>query len=188
MDKASVLAAVQARVRGALGATLGLQECLAVSLAAACQRDSDAVLGFLLNLAEQRALGGNEKALALGDAEFAALFGPSAAGAQSRSLDTVSRDPCFQEHARIIASALRCSLDEPAARAAWQRGASRAACYLALHTDYAEERIASVLGGLVGADSRRLDDARSVLEEEGTNELLLTQCILALADCVAGSR
>ena len=81
-------------------------------------------------------------------------------------------------------SSLRCSLEEVKAREAWARPVTKVACYLALHAEDAEARIATCLGGIVRADSRRIDEVKSGVEDVGGNAMLLTQSVLAMASSV----
>ena len=83
-----------------------------------------------------------------------------------------------------IENALRCSLVEMSAQRAWKRPISKISCFVALHTESAEELIGCVLGGLVKADVRRLDDVRSEVEDATTDCMLLTRSVLALASSV----
>ena len=54
-------------------------------------------------------------------------------------------------------------------------------CLVALYTDSTEEIISAVLGGLVKADARRLDDVRSDVEDSDTEHVGLCQMIMSLS-------
>jgi len=183
-DKEKVVLACTARVQAVLGSTLSAQECLATSLAASCPRDRDAVLGFLLSTAANRLVDGHLDALALNDDEWEVLLGSKSVCLATATLSDVCDDASFNERRDAITAALRYSLAEPVAREQWRKPAARAACYLALHSDNAERRISSTLGGLVKSDSRRLEDVRSAVEDEGADEMLLARAALALSASV----
>jgi hypothetical protein len=185
-ERETAVAAVQSRTREVLGGTLSAQEGLAVSIAASCPRDRDAVLGFLLNTSAFRRVERHLDSVALTEVEWELLFGSKSVYAATAPLADVCKDASFREQERQIESSLRCSLVEAASKERWKSAASRVACYVALHSESAEERIAATLGGLVKSDSRRLDDSRSLLEEEGADEMLLCKAVLALAQCVCG--
>ena len=183
-EKERVVQAVQARVQAVLGSTLSAQDSLATSLTASCPRDRDAVLGFLLSAASNRLVDGHLNALALKDDEWEVLFGSKSVHLATATLTDVCEDASFKERRDEITEALRYSLTEPVAQSQWKKPAVRAACYLALHGDNAEERISSTLGGLVKSDSRRLEDVRSVVEDDGADEMLLARAALALSASV----
>lgn len=184
--RASVVAEVQHRTHEALGATLSMQECLAVAIAASCPRDRDAVLGFLLDTAASRNVARHLDFVALKETEWETLFGITGIYAATASLTDVCRDVSFLAQEQYLASSLRCSLAEVTCKERWKSAASRVACYVALHAERPEERISATLGGLVKSDFRRLDDVRSLLEHDGTDEMLLSKATLALAACVSG--
>lgn len=184
----SAIQEVRSRVRDALGTRLGSQECLAVALAASCARDRDAVLGFLLSTAAHRSVTRHLDSVALSKAEWQTFFGSKNMLPSTAALADVCKDPSFPEQERQLASALRCSLVEAVSREKWKTTASRVACYVALHSENAEEHISACLDGLVKSDSRRLDEVRSLLEDEGADEMLLSKAVLALSECVCGKQ
>ena len=184
----SAAAAVQHRVHAVLGSTVSAQECLAISIAASCLRDRDAVLGFLLSTAAFRSVESHLDSVALKDAEWNAFFGLESVRTATATLAELCKDVSFLKQERQVASSLRCSLVEAASKERWKSAASRVACYVALHSESAEERISATLGCLVRSDCRRLDDARSLLEDEGADEMLLSQAVVGLAECVCGNK
>ena len=183
-ERIEVLGAVQSRVHAVLGPALSAQECVAVATAASCRRDRDSILGFVLSTAHNKLVAKHVDALALCDEEWAALFNAKSAHPTTSELLNAMGDATLDQTREGLESALRHSLAEPVAREKWKRPFTVAACYLALHCENAEGRISAALGGFVKSDSRRLEDARSRVEDDGADELLLSKVVLALSASV----
>lgn len=172
------------RVETNLSTTLGDTDCVSVCIAATFPRDRDEILGFLLNPTLCKTASRCADKLALTEAEWVSLFGKGSAPLKESTLLCVTSEPDFSEHTSSISDALRCSLTESVSKAAWKRASCRLSCYVALYTDNSDEWIAHVLGGLVKADTRRLDDVRCNLEDDDTDHMLLSRSVMALASCV----
>lgn len=160
-------------------------DAVAVALSAAMDRDDEDVFGVLLNAQHSKKASTLKTKLAITDDEFCLLFGHTSVILRSEKLISTSEDPVFKQHESSILEALRCSLEEHDSKKAWNRAGTRLACYYALHTDNTDERIAMCLGGFVRADSRRIDDVRSCVEDDGADTLLLCRTLISLAEAVA---
>lgn len=180
-ERAAVVAELRARVTKKLSSAVEDRDCVALCIAACLPRDREELFGVLLNNNLCKTATGCADELAVTDAEWKALFGRESRTATEAHAAAVLREKGFGSHAVAISSALRCSLTEPEYAASWQRATSKVSCYVALYTDSSEEFIAHVLGGLVRADTRRLDEVRCTAEDEETDQLLLCKGVLALA-------
>lgn len=183
-DRRSVAEAVSRRVRAAVGSNVSIADALAVALACTARRDRDDVLGMLLSPHQARGSLRAADELAITEREWGVLFASERENLRDGPVSGICADAAFADFDASMTSALRCSLAERATSAAWKRPVCKAACLLALHSDDAEERIGTCLGGLVRADSRRLDDIRSITEDEGADLMLLTKTVLSLANAV----
>lgn len=183
-QRAAVVSAMRDRVEKHLTSTLSDANCVAVCIAAGFPRDRDDVFGVILNNNLYKAVASCADSLAVLPEEWATLFGKESTFTKEAPLSKIVTDYKFKTLIGSISDALRCSLTEAGAKAAWKRDPSRLSCYLALHTDCTEELISHVLGGLVRADTRRLDDVRSTVEDEATDCMLLSMSVIALANCV----
>tara|TARA_B100001173_G_scaffold109609_1_gene94889 strand:+ start:1195 stop:1770 length:576 start_codon:yes stop_codon:yes gene_type:complete len=183
-DRATAIAAVRQRVEEALVCTMAHdhETAMAAALAAMCARDSQPVFDVLFNIPRAKLAQQHRERIAITDSEFEALFGVDAVLGVSAAATTQINNPAFAAHAQSLVHALRCTLAEQRAKAAWARPATQLGCYLALHMDDAEERLSTCLGGVVRGDVRRLDDIRSLVEDNGADHMLLTQTVLALAN------
>lgn len=181
----AVVAELRNRVEKNLSTTLVDTDCVSVCIAAAFPRDRDEILGFLLNSALSKRASNSADALALQEGEWAALFGKGSVLLRESTLLSMTNEPEFKEHAASLSDALRCSLTESVSKAAWQKASCKLSCYVSLYTDSSEEWVSHVIGGLVKADTRRLDDVRCGIEDSETDHMLLSRAVNALASCVA---
>lgn len=182
-----IVRALYERVCECAGSSLVESEALAVSVALTAVRDREELVGMLLNsVLAKRVLENADKA-AVKDAEWEAVFGKGMFVHRDGGVSDVALSEDFKKTSSLLQSALRCSLVEKQVKEAWDRPVSRAGCYVALHSQNAEDRVAMCLGGMVRADSRRLDDVRSTIEDEGADHLLLCKVAIALGSAVAVS-
>lgn len=182
--RAAIVSAMRVRVTKHLTSTLSDADCVAVCIASRFIRDRDEVFSVLLNNNLCKLVSPCADNLAILPQEWAILFGQNSSFTTETPLSKVIANESFKTAIESMSNALRCSLTEAGAKAAWERAPSRLGCYLALYTDHTEEFVAKVLGGLVRADTRRLDDVRSTLEDEATDWMLLSMSVIALANCV----
>ena len=181
-DRITVVSAVRQRVEEALVCTMVHDQdtAIAAALAAMCVHDSQSIFEVLFSISRARLAQQNRANIAMTDAEFETLFGVAAVLGTSASATAQINQPAFVAHSQSLVRALRCTLAEKRAMSAWARPATQLSCYLALHTDDAEERLSACLGGVVRQDVRRLDDIRSLVEDNGADHMLLTHTVLAL--------
>lgn len=182
VKRKEIIDAIRNRVCSAMGLTLTTKEALAVSLAATATRDREVVFGMLLNTTQTKIATRSSDSIAPTDAEWASLFETTPNIACDGTLARFSTDNTFSKYHQQLESALRCSLVEEKSKMAWSKPLTKAACYLALHSEDTETRIKACLGVLVRADSRRLDDVRSGIEDGEVDHMLLSKVVLSTSD------
>jgi len=183
-SRINVVSQIKWRVTGCVSSSINDLDCIALALAASFPHDQDEIFGVLLSNSVCNTALENANRLAITQAEWDVLFGKEGSFVSEEHAKLVVLDKDFEPYSVSIEAALRCSLTEQVAKKQWQRYTSRLSCYAALHTDVAEEWIGSVLGGIVKADTRRLDDVRSSIEDTDTDCMLLSRAVIALAQCV----
>lgn len=183
-DRLLVVSQLRSRVLKNLSNTIEDRDCVALCLAASLPRDREELFGVLLNNNLCRVAVQCADALSIKEEEWKMLFGRESELTTESHAHAMLGEAGFSEHANAISAALRCSLTEPMSSTAWKRPTSKVSCYVALYTDSSEDFISHVLGGLVRADTRRLDDVRSGVEDGDTDHMLLCKGVLALAASV----
>ena len=179
-----LLEKIQNRVSDEIDSRVSVQESLAISIAASLPRDRDDILGMLLNKAQYEAAVTNSEKLALIDSEWQVLFGKHNSLTRDSEFKALSTEPLFHDSKNSLENALRCTLMEKNAQIAWSSVTTNVCCYVALHAENTEALISTCLGGIVRADSRRLDEVRSEIEDSESDHMLLTKLIIALSKSV----
>lgn len=177
------MAAIRGRAQQYVGSWVKDSECVQIALASAT-REPGEMLEFLFSKATARLAAAHTKHLAITAGEWGALFGAHARPTRTGTMDALITDVDFQSSVTQMQNALRCTVGERSIGESWGRNWTRAACIFAMHTEGHEDLLASSLGSVVKADSRRLDDYRSELEEEGMDTMFVGQVLVALADTV----
>lgn len=179
--RVQVLGRARERACAALETTLTTSESLVVALSASAPRDCEVANGLLLNRTHAALATRRQASLALSADEWAVLLGHDSECPNDGALLRIAADGDLRACTDALESALRCSLSETQARRAWQRPLVRVACYLALHADDTEGKVAACLGGFVRGDSRRLDEVRSEVEDGEADHMLLCRAVLSLS-------
>lgn len=182
--RTDVIEAIRNRVCAAMGFTLTSHEAVAVSLAATAPRDREAVFGMLLNNMQAKIAARSPDSVAPTDTEWEFIFGKADMTVRDGGLGNFTNETTFSEYHKQLEAALRCSLVEEQSKVAWAKPLTKAACYLALHSEDTESRVAACLGGIVRADSRRLDDVRSTVEDGEVDHMLLAKVVLSIATSI----
>ena len=188
-----VLQAVRARVRQHV--SVALYDADALSIALSCgMTEATALLEYGYDRSVRADAIANAKHLALTDDEYVILFGtPDAAAPKTRlggeqKFEAYESVPEAKTMRNKLEHALSTTLAEPAQRSAWQRSACiRTASAVALgRASDVTACVSATVGGLVRADTRRLDDLRSSLQDDhGIDVLVMAQAIGALASVFA---
>ena len=128
-------------------------------------------------------------ALSMRMGEFTMLFGAHTMGRQlvaSRHLVEVCERPEAKTALGAIERALTTTLAESAQQQLWSKSLpTRVASYVALcRPSDGMECLSSVLGGIVHADSRQLDDLKTTIEDAGLDIMFVTELVRALVSCL----
>lgn len=173
------------RERVAQGVNQRLDDKTSLQLAiASAMRSPDEVIGFMFsqNVARQALQKTNQ--LALTRDEWAALFGGEATPLRDGGLGALVQSREFQPGVKRIAQALRCTVNEIAQAQVWMRPWGQTLCYVAIHLNEPEVTLESVLGTVVKADSRRMEELHSQIDDDGCETMLMASAIMALSECV----
>jgi len=160
-------------------AWLGPRETTAACVAAALADGvRDDALGALFSGRVSRSIGAAASSVRVTSDELVALF--ASAPRTSADVEAALHHPYMKSLTGRLGKALRCTLEEPGPAAKWGRPAVRVQMALACHIDDAEHLAASVLGGFVSADARRLEELVADTQESA-DPLAIADAVLALA-------
>jgi len=177
------VADIRQRVAENVASWLSDTECVELALAASTREPAE-LLGFLFKPQLARAAAPKLKLLAITLDEWAALFGSTARPTKTTLLERVLQEDKFVSSVKTLQNALRCTIGEEAQGSTWSRAWTKASCYVGMHSETHEECIAVCLGNVVRADSRRLEELRVIIDDDGLETMLLGQMLSALADSV----
>lgn len=177
------VAAIRARSTAVVGSWLKDSDCLQLALAATMRSAPD-IMEFMFNRVVAKTALASAKAIAVTDEEWAALFGSIARPTRGLLMEKTTEEGTFVEYIARLQNALRCTIGERAQSAVWSRSWSKAACLLAMHVELHEEYLSICLGNVVRGDSRRLEDLRAELDDDGTEVMLVSQVIQSLSESV----
>ena len=130
--------------------------------------------------------------LAMTAHEFAALFGARGDGqasafcaCASKKLAALDASPTGVAMRERLEQTLVCTLVEAAPASIWRKYPGvRLAAAVALHReDDATDALSAVLGGLVAADTRRVEDLKTSLEDAGVDLIFVSEVVSALGEC-----
>lgn len=158
-----------------LGARETTAACIAAGLAEGVRDD---ILGALFSDRVSKSVRAAASSVRVTSDELLALF--ASTPRTSADLEAALALPYAKRLTDRLQKALRCTLDEPGPAAKWARPAVRAQMALACHADDYEALVASVLGGFVSADARRLEELVADTQD-AADPLAVADCVLALA-------
>ena len=166
---------------------------LSVALAAGCV-EADELLEFLLEGQVRSAALAQRARLRLVDAQFQAIFAsaPIVLCRREAPLQRVAALFARPEAAallRAVEQALVVTLLEAEPKARWERApAVRLAAVLGVvrADDPTHACLEAVLGGLVAADKRKVEDLKAEIEDDGLDILLVAEAVRVLVACVLG--
>ena len=191
---ADVLLQLRQRTQACISPKLVDADMLAIALCASSV-DAEALLEFCCERDVRSEALSHMKELALSDSDFCDLFAcTDPAAASSAPLVPLDRKRVVahertEEHAaarRSLEGTLQMTLKETAQQGAWQKGSvMRIAAHVALHrSSDASACLSAVVGGMVAADARRVENLKAVEEEKGIDVLSFSSAIMALAGSV----
>lgn len=183
----TALSAIRGRVHKTIGSWVKDADAVQIAMATATLMPSD-LLDFLFERNVARTAAKHASALRMTIGEWSTLFGSQAHALKTSDVNAVVGTEEFSKEVAPLQTALKLTIGETSMNTAWVRPWTRAAALLAMHMDEShEEFLASNLGGVVRADSRRLDDVRFKLSETGAEVMLLAQVVTSLANAVVTS-
>lgn len=177
------LLAVRQRAAAALGTWMKDEELLQAALACTLRRPAD-VLDFMFNAAVARVAKQKQKTLSVSLEEWGMLFGSGSRPIRIDHVEKMQQDSNYTTQVDRVKTALRCTVNEQTQGSAWASPWTRTACLVAMHVDANERFLAGCLTNVVSADSRRLEDLRCELDDEGMPVLMMCEVLSALARSV----
>ena len=167
------------QIRARLGLTRRPSDQTSLELGLACSlTKKDELVEFMLTKdasREARASSGT-----VSPSEWTALF----LGARHTNVQQAAKVaalPAFLEFVPKMEACLQHTLKESEQSRNWKQPVVKLLVFLALNAKHgAEEKVSCVIGHLVRADARRLEDVRTEWEEDGPNAMLLAQSIEAV--------
>lgn len=181
--RSCVVRKLRLRVNDCISTVLDAETAIAVSIAATFPRDKKPLLEILLNYKLSKIAISKCNDLSIKKAEWKILFEKNGASS-TNGASFILNNQQLSKHTNLLESALKCSVTEREAQLAWKTPLTRLSCYMALYTDTPEDLISEVLGVVVIADKRRLDDICSNIEQIETDHLLLCNVLLYAAKLI----
>lgn len=182
--RAQVIVALRERVNSNVAARLGDRESIQIALAAAL-RDADDVLGFLLPQHLAKLATKSKEKFKMTTAEWTSLFGVGTQAVRDGGIADIVSSTEFVPITVKMAAALRTTIGEKDQAVVWGRAWAKMLVYVATHMDSPEDTLLSVLGTIIKADNRRIEEMYSSIDDDGPEVLLMTRCIVALSECIA---
>ena len=178
--RADILRLLRARHESALPYQLPDNE--AVQLAVALRmRAPENVVRFLFPAHIAKAAIRNRSSLAITTDEWQSLFAQNCR-LRNTGLATIMQSADFAKHRRCLETALRCTIAENSQQRVWQTAWGQALCVMATHLDAPEDMLGSVVGAIVKADARRLEEVHAAIDDDGAAEMFISKLVIALAN------
>lgn len=156
-----------------------------LQLAIACSmREAQDVIGFMFPRAVANTATKVHSAAALTHGEWKDIFGYDINPLRDGGIIKNVQSTEFQSHITAIAEALRMTISESQQRTRWQSAWSQALCYVASHMKEPNSVIESVIGTVVRADHRRLEELHCQIDDNGYDIMLMSKIIIALSNSV----
>lgn len=169
------------RVRRYIMTRLGPNDALAFAIASSA-RCSSSLLAFMASSHIARLLDAHRAEIALTPDEWSAVCTIARNARGGDSIKELSSRPEFYIAAERVEAALRCSIDESCGAEAHRMPIPRALSHVAIHMEDAQERLSSVIGTSIRADSRRVEEMTVAIDDDGVDVALLSRVIVVIAD------
>ena len=180
----NVVDQLRCRVKDAVSRSVTDAEALKIGVAASCS-NANCVIEYVVD----RQLGKELRSVKMHDVamtldEFKILCAQLQSTRTSPTKD-VLKDCVFSMFVENVTTHLKCTITERDQQLAWSIPATRVLTYVAIHAELdTEERVGCALGGVVGADMRRLEDLRASLEGDQMDVVSVGAAICGLVDCI----
>ena len=149
---------------------------LSATMLTLCAFDS-----FCASIASGRMASKHKEKLALTHHEWCELFGGAAGPLRDIGLSTVVQSAEFQPCVIDIGTAMRTTIGEDQQSRAWAMPWCQALCYVGVHLEDPHQSVEAVIGQVVKADLRRLEELHSRIDDDGYATMLMSKVVIALA-------
>ena len=181
--RSKALLQIKNRVAATLVASR-LDEQAALQLSCVCAlRDVHEALGFIFSRQVARQAETSKTVLAITNEEWKHVFGADAPSLRESCASLVFGDE-FAQNRELVKVALRCTLGESAQSKNWSRATSQALVFLGLHMECTGSKLDAVLGGVVHADRRRVEELQARYDDEGTDVLVLSRLLISVCGSI----
>jgi len=181
--RAAIIVAVRERVNSTVAGRLNDREAIQVALAAAL-RDPEDVIGFLLPGHLARLANNSRDKFKMDHLEWNALFGNGAQAVRDGGMARIVASAEFEPQLARLSNTLKMTIGEKDQAVVWARTWSKVLCYVAMHLDVADEALLGVLGTIIKADNRRIEELHNSIDDDEAEVLLISKCIVALSECI----
>lgn len=181
--RAAIIVAVRTRINANVSGRLNEREAVQVALASS-MRDSDDVIGFLLPVHLSRIVLRSREVCKLQKDEWAGLFGFGLQALRDGGIASIVRSEEFGPEIVRLSNALKTTILEKDQQLAWDRSWSKILCYVAMHLDGADNALLGVMGTVIKADNRRIEELHNEIDDDGPQVMLIVRCIVALSECI----
>lgn len=182
--RAEVIVQLRARANKHVATRLSEREAVQLALASS-MRDPDEVIGFLMPHYLAKLAVQQREQLKLSTTEWNALFGVGAYAIKDGGVASIVGSPEFAPQLSKLSNALKTTILEKEQSVVWDRAWSKLLCYIAMHLDVAEDALVGVLGTVIKADNRRIEEFFSSIDDDGPEVMLVARCVVALSECIA---
>lgn len=181
--RAEAFTPIRERIASAVPHRLDDKEMMQLAIACA-MRESDDLLGFLFPAHVARAASRKAADAALTAGEWQTFFGHESVPLRDGGITTAVQTTDFQSLSTLMAATMRCTVAEQQQGARWKRAWSQALCYVASHLEEPNDALESVIGTIVRADYRRLEELHAAIDDDGSDTMLMARVVIAMCESV----
>lgn len=178
--RAQVIVALRTRVNTHVAALLSEREALQLAMAAA-MRDPDEVFGFLLPLHLAKIAVKRRDDVMMTANEWKVLFGIGTQPVRDGGVATIVNSSEFSQKIELLSSALRQTISEKDSKSVFARLWPKLLCFFAMHLEMADQALLSVLGTVISADKRRIEELQNSIDDDGVEVVLISKILIALS-------
>ena len=180
--RTQIISQIRERTATVISHRLDDRNLLQLAIVAA-MREPDDTLGMLFPPLVIKSATPSAKIISITADEWADLFGVAAAPLRDGGLAAVVGSAEFAPSLAALTSTMRCTINEAQQKTLWERQWTRALCFVAVHLLDPEARLTSVMGTLVKADERRIEEMTNEIDDDdGGDAMLMAKVVIALAE------
>ena len=177
--RATIIVALRERVNTHVAGHLGDQECVHIAIAAS-MRDPDDVVGFLIPTHLAKLAVRARDSFKISQYEWSVLFGQGTQSIRDGGISEIVASSEFVAFSKSLSNALKTTVCEKEQAVAWANARTRLLCFISMHLEFADEALVAVLGTVIKADSRRIEEFYNQLDDDGPDVLLIVRCLSSL--------